>query len=398
MNNNKSSYGIARAHNGAIGESRTKSFLIDRFWILERSVDIEGADIIIQRRLQGQGILDDVPPRFGIVQSKFSQDENTPHLLKQEYVIDEKGKPHQEFFLILNVGFEDSQKMCLMSAKDIVENFNVDTDGYFRLSTKKIISKFPIVNKGSSLDFIDNSIQCAEFYKNRLYIFKELKSPKPNFNSIYPDFKRNIDYVDGNIPDLFKEQKLRAYDFIVEIEKMHSLLLKFIQEVDPVEACYIAESFNHYHQDRIETPQIFNKDFYYKCKRYFDQINLLKGDGVLETYLSLKKIVKDEVDNFLSSNIRNVDVNSQLIVYLKYSSKDLSNLIIQNEIKPLNDITPKDYFSYSVLTEGEIKMLVNIGLNVRNSDLSTCFNECCLIDVMEKIYELRYFDINNKAK
>lgn len=30
--------------NGSIGEMRTKAFLIDRFWILERSVDIHGGD------------------------------------------------------------------------------------------------------------------------------------------------------------------------------------------------------------------------------------------------------------------------------------------------------------------------------------------------------------------
>ena len=37
--------------NGVIGEARTKSFLLDRFWILERSVDIQGADFLIQRRI-----------------------------------------------------------------------------------------------------------------------------------------------------------------------------------------------------------------------------------------------------------------------------------------------------------------------------------------------------------
>jgi hypothetical protein len=109
MNSKKISFGVKRAQNGVIGESRTKSFLIDRFWILERSVDIEGADFIIQRKLQGQNILDDKPPRFGIIQSKFSQDERTQHLLKQEYVTDKNGKPYQEFFLIVNVGYEDSQ-------------------------------------------------------------------------------------------------------------------------------------------------------------------------------------------------------------------------------------------------------------------------------------------------
>ncbi len=36
--------------NGTVGEARTRSFLIDRFWVLERSVDTDGADFLIQRR------------------------------------------------------------------------------------------------------------------------------------------------------------------------------------------------------------------------------------------------------------------------------------------------------------------------------------------------------------
>jgi hypothetical protein len=33
---------LVRQENGIIAEARTRSFLLDRFWILERSVDIEG--------------------------------------------------------------------------------------------------------------------------------------------------------------------------------------------------------------------------------------------------------------------------------------------------------------------------------------------------------------------
>ena len=42
---------LKRMENGTIGETRTKAFLLDRFWVLERSVDIEGADFLIQRKI-----------------------------------------------------------------------------------------------------------------------------------------------------------------------------------------------------------------------------------------------------------------------------------------------------------------------------------------------------------
>jgi hypothetical protein len=32
---------------GSIGEARTPAFLLDRFWVLERSVDIDRADFLI---------------------------------------------------------------------------------------------------------------------------------------------------------------------------------------------------------------------------------------------------------------------------------------------------------------------------------------------------------------
>jgi len=35
--------------NGALGEARALAFLLDRFWVLERSVDVQGADLIVQR-------------------------------------------------------------------------------------------------------------------------------------------------------------------------------------------------------------------------------------------------------------------------------------------------------------------------------------------------------------
>lgn len=377
--------------NGALGEARTKSFLMDRFWILERSVDIEGADFLIQRRLQGRSILDNQPPRFGIIQSKFSQDVRTQHKLQEEYVVDKSGKPYMEFFLIVNVGYEDSQKMCLLSAQDIIDNFTTNKSGQYLISTNKIIQDFLIVNKKRSLDYIESSIQCVEFYKNRIYVFSELNSVKPDLNAIHPDFTREIDYTDGNISDLFREQKVKAYDFIYEIEKIHIQLLKFIQEINPIESCYIAEIFNHHYRGGIKTPQIFDEDFYYKAKRYLKQIDNLKNEGILESYLSIKELIRNNVNSFLLSNICNVELTSQHIISIKYNSIDFSDLKVNNEIMS-NSISFCDYFSYLTLEEGEINVAINIGRNP-----NPYINEHCLIDIMGKIYELKYFEINNKV-
>ncbi len=53
--------------NGSVGEARAKAFLIDRFWILERSVDIDGADFLIQSRSIAGRFTDRAPPKIGVV-------------------------------------------------------------------------------------------------------------------------------------------------------------------------------------------------------------------------------------------------------------------------------------------------------------------------------------------
>lgn len=75
-----------RVDNGSIGEARTKEFIIDRFWVLERSIDRDGADFLIQRKLTQISSIE--PPRFGIIQSKFRENINGIINIKKDYVND----------------------------------------------------------------------------------------------------------------------------------------------------------------------------------------------------------------------------------------------------------------------------------------------------------------------
>ncbi len=64
-------YWEKRVDNRAIGEARTKELIIDRFWVLKRSIDRERDDFLIQRKLTSVSSIE--PPRFGIIQSKFRE-------------------------------------------------------------------------------------------------------------------------------------------------------------------------------------------------------------------------------------------------------------------------------------------------------------------------------------
>ena len=104
---------------GAIGESRARAFLLDRFWVLERSVDVHGADYLIQRRLTQTNFLDRDPPRLGIIQVKFIQDRSTNIYIKRQYVLSETGSPHEEFFLLVHTGREDEERRFCFRRKTL---------------------------------------------------------------------------------------------------------------------------------------------------------------------------------------------------------------------------------------------------------------------------------------
>ncbi len=386
--------GTIRNQNGSIGEARTKSFLIDRFWILERSVDIDGADFIIQRRLYTHNILDKIPPRFGVVQSKYSQNDQTRHHLKKAYVIDKHGDPNLEFFLIVNIGNEDYQKLCLLSAKDIVDNFNTNEKNEYVIATSKVISHFEVKKKSMALDRIEYSIQHAEFYKNRLFVFKQLAAVFPDLDAISPEFRMGIDFVDGDITDLFKEQRQKAFEFLQEIETVHKLLTEYICETNPIEATILAESFNHSYQGSLSIPRIFDRDFYYKATSYLEQINSLKADDILDNFILLKDQIQTEIDSYLESNGNRLKPDHIHIIKITYEPSDLTILKISNDLIINTSLDSSDYMKFLKLIEGEIEISVNIGIDVKNNKSNYFFNEVCLIDILNKIYELKYFETN----
>lgn len=106
--------------NGVIGETRAKLFLLDRFWVLERSVDIEGADFIIQRRITSKNLLDRQAPRLGVVQVNFFfGTTKTQHFVHKEYAIVENDNPMGEFFVLCFAGNEECPRSFLLSAIDL---------------------------------------------------------------------------------------------------------------------------------------------------------------------------------------------------------------------------------------------------------------------------------------
>lgn len=381
--------------NGSIGEMRTKAFLIDRFWILERSVDIHGADFIIQRRLYGKNILDTEPPRFGVIQAKFSENENTYHYISKEYVLDDENNPRKEFFVIINTGDEKEHRMFLLSAEDIFENFYLNkSNNKFTIPSKKVFSSmYEILNSKHSLDRIEDSIRCAEFYKNRNFLFSSLSSVKSSFDIILPEYKIDIENKFDCIPDFFKRQKEIAFDTILEIEKAHEYLKQFVESLDPVEASCIAEKIDSIFGQKICLPDIFNEEFYYTSKHHKEVIDNMRTDGVLEKYILMRKSIIKEIQSFFINypinDISRYHVHEIEVIYNPVSFEFKS---IINSIRRIPEEEIYSQFNKFIKTEqGTIIFSWKIGILYDNHGCLK-MNNCCLIDIMEKIYELKYYE------
>jgi len=212
--------------NGSIGEARTRAFLLDRFWVLERSVDIDGADFIIQRRITNKNLLDRDAPRLGVIQVKFFGATSTTHYVHKEYVQNEDGEARSEFFLVCHAGNEEEPTAYLLTADEIVTNFSISVDSgneKYRLPYDKIVGESPyqIKNRKRSLDRIESQLEHADFNQNRRFLSWALPSAALNTDAIHPLYREPIDNWWGDIPTSFKELKETAQSAMIDIEEIY---------------------------------------------------------------------------------------------------------------------------------------------------------------------------------
>jgi hypothetical protein len=210
--------------NGGLGEARARAFLMERFWVLERSVDVEGADYLIQQRLTPTNFLDREPPRLGVVQVKFIQDGNTYIKVPKDYVTDRDGSPYGEFFLIVFTGREDDQRSFLLSSRDMLTEFEeIDDDGkaVLRLRGAKLIgrSNYEITQRKRALDRIEHALKNADFLANRRFI-GGTRYVSLSLDQIDHDLTMPVDNWWGDIQKEFFRGKKKLQSTLFEMEQI----------------------------------------------------------------------------------------------------------------------------------------------------------------------------------
>ncbi len=295
--------------NGSIGEARSRAFLLDRFWVLERSVDIDGADFIIQRRLTQKTLLDREAPRLGIVQAKFFGHLATAQSVHKQYVLDENDSPRDEFFLLCHFGDEEDPQIYLLGARDIRDNFTLSGDPgqeRFRISYKDLFEgKFKVSSKRNALNRMDRQLELADFTKNRTFLSWMLPSAGQDLTAILPIYREPIDNWWGDLPTSFEEIKKIARKAMINVEEIYEKLARLTAEVDPLTAQEVIEEIRYECRDgrghwSISLPDgLDSEDFFSACRQHKHMVDRLKDDGLLDAFLKMKETLRRQLFEYL---------------------------------------------------------------------------------------------------
>ena len=379
---------VRAAQNGAIGEARSRSFLLDRFWILERSIDIHGADFIIQRRLTNKNILDRNAPKLGVVQAKFISSSSTSHYIHCEYVVDNKTLPRDEFFLIIHTGNEENPQMYFLTAKEIDESFRkVMHNGAkkYHISGGIITDdKFKVTSRREVLDKIEAQLIKADFAKNREYLSWTLPSTEISIDDILPEYNLPIDNYWGDIPEGFCETKKNAAQALIEVENVCFILKSIATEIDPNKANEYLDDLRYHCKGGgnwyISIPDnVYNEEFIEVVKKHQEIIQNLKNHCKLDEYLRSQKELEESFIDFLCDELPFDDKLAHKSI-IKFDRESLKIKSIINELVGVSSddkvTIDRVHISLDILEYNWTPLRIIYGTKRFDEDLDRIRNNC----------------------
>jgi hypothetical protein len=291
------------AEHGALAEARTRALLLERFWVLERSVDIEGADFIIQRRLTSRSLFDRTPMRLGVVQTKYFG-ERTTHYVHREYVCDDDGNPRPEFFLIAHAGAEDLASVHFLSAAQIAEEFAVTTPdhnrpGRYALPASLVTSgQHQVHDLGVMLADIEHAMASLDFNRNHSFLSWVLPSMRTSDRApLSPDYTLPIENWYGDIPKEFERIQNAARSSIYEIEDVMNMLGEIEGSADPVRVLDLAEGLWHEHRGSVNlSDELYDPDLHQVILERKKRTDALHAGNCVGPFVAAHREVKRVVE------------------------------------------------------------------------------------------------------
>lgn len=338
---------LIRQENGAVAEARTRALLMDRFWVLERSADIEGADLIIQRRLTNRSLLDRSAPRLGFIQTKFYNDSSTTQYVHREYVLDTQGVPRAEFFIVCHTGIEDDIQAFLMSAEEISKTFDSTDEEHskpnrFILPGKDVLTqRFEIMDRKNALDRVERALRDADFERNRAFVAWALPSAQSAKPPILPMYEEQIDNWWGDIPTGFNRVREEASKASWDLEEVLSKLREIQESRDPVHVLEIAEEIENELGSSISLPKhLYDEDFRVVVDQHKKRYDQLSKEGLLGAHAAFRRSV---LDKFIKDVAPKMPLSRNQVYVLKarFDSSTLRDLNLTSRFREASLLWPE---------------------------------------------------------
>ncbi len=399
--------GLLRMEHGALGEARARALLAERFWILERSVDVDGADLLIQRHLSW--LSDRQQPRLGVVQVKFLQDERTTAYVKAAHVGDQRG-PFPFFFLLAHTGLGDGARTFLLSAEDIAADFHIAPQGHTRegdyvLSGNVLLGpKYGMQSVRRALDRIEQALRLADLDWNRQFLFHATPFfGQPLRDQIEPEYLVSIenDWVD--ISEEFFRLKQRAQNAMYRAEDVVESLKRIIVASDPETALSIAEDLDADLRDGSIClgERIYNQDLHLTVLRHRERHDRLRDAGLLDSFLTLSEEIEAFVADDLATKLP-LRHGEGYMLELNYDPATFATSRLTSAVEPLPEGVKPDgpWFDEARLlssTPGRIKFVWPVGRIAADEPGAKGLNEILRKHVWQvrrpvtdAIYELKF--------
>lgn len=239
--------------NGTLGEARVRALLLERFTVLTRSIDTDGADFLIELRDSGR-FSDDLAPRLGIVQAKFAQDRATSHDIPDTYATTD-GEPIDEFFVLVTVGNEDAIAYYLIAGSDLSTLPLVRRKGRdVRVLAAKDRDRFHENTISGLLDRIETSMKTRTQAQNERFLHSvSIPDFELSRGALAPMWFLPIPNEHGYIPDMVYRLRAGLRAQLYAFDGLVKPISDFIKTVDASECVSALDELLEDHSITIQT-------------------------------------------------------------------------------------------------------------------------------------------------
>jgi hypothetical protein len=314
-----------------------RALLLNRFWVLERSVDIYGADFLVQRRLTERSALD--RQHLGLVQVKYVQNGDTTIAIPASYFLDGT-LPRQDFFLLVCTGEEDTDQMFLLGAEQIQQTLPAKNDVYTG-KAKLVLEQdaLRVLSKSLALTRIENALASVSLADSRRYL-SQMGYIQPEPGHIDDDLMAPIENGYADIPQAFRALKATAREILLDLEYVADGLRHMVATTDPEEyarvyASTVREHVDGYGQLGFSARNLLDEDLSETVIRVRAYQARLDKAGWLSQFVALLAQLRAEVDQFLL-HLGGRSIGDALHVVARYGAPSLASfrVAVTGEARP----------------------------------------------------------------